>query len=86
MSVDAQIREDANQIERLLDETAEQLRYLPKGRLRRELCLRVETCRRAVAEWANRKPTPLQRVILLDCVNVLRARAFVEAPETPKPK
>jgi hypothetical protein len=72
--LDPGIRDDAARIELLLDQTSERLFRMTETPLRRELTLVVERYRRALGEWEGHALTPVQRVILLDCVKALHDR------------
>jgi hypothetical protein len=71
---DAGVARDAATIGALLERTARRLAHMPDTPLRRELHVVVERYRRALVDWANDMPTPVQRVILLDCARALHDR------------
>jgi hypothetical protein len=70
---------DAGRIENLLDQTSERLLRMTETPLRRELSLVVERYRRALREWGGQRPTPVQQIILFDCVKALHDRVVLRS-------
>jgi hypothetical protein len=81
--VDLPASDDAANIARLLDRTAERLLRMTETPLRRELSQVAERYRRALGEWENQTLTPVQRVILFDCVKALHDRVVSRSIRDP---
>lgn len=86
MSFEEAIPADAARIALLLDRTSERLLRMTETPLRRELSLVVERYRRALREWTGQKPTPVQQVILFDCVKALHDRVVLRSTRDPHTK